>query len=185
MGWKESIQAMLDDLVSEMELPENSLYLRTNYGRDREKITSYSVCIYEPEYPVSTNTNKDLSRNSTVLNIKEVANTLELIIGTNQFKDIETPKDVEVKRLKSDLINMHVLMASDSEELVPYIQKNVKYALDNYTSKTSSFACCSRVEACSDAKHCVHDNKLYSKACTYRGNLDTGKIFYGENRNVN
>ena len=33
-------------------------------------------------------------------------------------------------------------------------------------------------------KKCVHENKLYSKGCQYRRNLDAGRIFYGKNRNI-
>lgn len=69
-SWKERIQSMLDDMVKEYELPDQSLYLKTNYGRTSEKITSYSVSIYEPEYPPNPRS-KVITKNQTVLNIKE------------------------------------------------------------------------------------------------------------------
>ena len=46
------------------------------------------------------------------------------------------------------------------------------------------FGCCSRFVECSDARKCVHENKLFSMACHYRHNLDNGRIFYGKNKNV-
>lgn len=184
MDWKEKVQAILDDMVSEMGLPEGSLYLRTNYGKEG-KITSYSVCIYEPEYPAPPKARSELTRNSTVLNVKEGTDRLELIMGKDQFAEIQAPVDAEIKQQKSDQANMHVLMALDSNDLLSYIQENTRYALANYTSKASSFACCSKFNECSDAKRCVHENLLYSKACVYRSNLDAGRIFYGQNRNVN
>ena len=183
--WKLPIQIMLEQMIVDMELPENSLYLMPNYGRDGKKITSYSVCIYEPDYPLSPNTKKDPTRNSIVLNIKEGKDKLELLIGTIQYEDVgNVPKDAEIKKLKSDSVNVHVVFSMTSGCLVEYIKKNAKYALVNYTSKASMFGCCSSFNACSDAKKCIHVNKLYSKACMYRSHLDAGRIFYGKNRNV-
>lgn len=48
-----------------------------------------------------------------------------------------------------------------------------------------SFGCCSKYLECSDAKKCIHDDKLYSTSCMYRKNLESGKIFYGKNQNIN
>lgn len=182
-SWKERIQSMLNDMVKEYELPDQSLYLKTNYGRTSEKITSYSVSIYEPEYPPNPRS-KVITKNQTVLNIKEKKDSLELIIGKIQFGDIAVPENAEVKFLQSDEDNVHVLFAKESVELVDYIRANTKYSLANYESKASTFGCCSRFNDCSDAKKCVHENKLYSKACMYRRHLDSGKIFYGKNRNI-
>ena len=47
-----------------------------------------------------------------------------------------------------------------------------------------NFGCCSRYEACSNAKHCVHPDRLFARACGYRKNLENGKIFYGLNKNI-
>ncbi|MEG1240238.1 MAG: hypothetical protein RSD46_02700, partial [Oscillospiraceae bacterium] len=46
------------------------------------------------------------------------------------------------------------------------------------------FSCCSRYDACSDAKDCIHPDKKVSAACTYRRKLRQGIIFFGKNRNV-
>ncbi len=47
-----------------------------------------------------------------------------------------------------------------------------------------SFGCCSQYLECSNAKHCVNKNKILSEGCAYKSNLEHGRIFYGENRNV-
>lgn len=46
-----------------------------------------------------------------------------------------------------------------------------------------TFGCCSRYEACSDAKKCIHPNAVFV-ACAYKKNLEQGRIFYGKNRNI-
>lgn len=44
--------------------------------------------------------------------------------------------------------------------------------------------CCSRYMECSDAKKCVHPDKSFALGCGYRKILASGRIFYGENRNI-
>lgn len=46
------------------------------------------------------------------------------------------------------------------------------------------FGCCSRYIQCSDAKKCIHPDPVFASACMYRKNLESGKIFYGKNRNI-
>ena len=46
------------------------------------------------------------------------------------------------------------------------------------------FDCCSRYMECSNAKVCTHPDPSFSMLCGYRHILKEGKIFYGENRNI-
>lgn len=46
------------------------------------------------------------------------------------------------------------------------------------------FDCCSRYIQCSDAKVCIHPDPKLSMLCGYRRILKSGRIFYGENRNI-
>jgi len=54
--------------------------------------------------------------------------------------------------------------------------------LGNYNN--DEFGCCHRYIDCSDAKKCVHPNKLESLGCMYKRNLEKGLIFYGRNKNI-
>lgn len=45
--------------------------------------------------------------------------------------------------------------------------------------------CCSRYRQCSDARRCVHPDQAFALKCRYRKILASGRIYYGENRNVN
>ena len=93
-------------------------------------------------------------------------------------------KTLETKIVNSDPKNIHVFMDRNTNELVEYIKLHTEYRIKHYTSKASTFGCCSKFNACSDAMKCVHENRLYSMACSYRTNLDAGRIFYGKNRNI-
>lgn len=44
--------------------------------------------------------------------------------------------------------------------------------------------CCSRYMECSNAKACTHPDKVFALECGYRKVLNSGRIFYGENRNI-
>lgn len=46
------------------------------------------------------------------------------------------------------------------------------------------FSCCSRYIQCSDEKVCIQPNKRLSVGCQYRKNLESGRIFYGKNRDT-
>ena len=52
------------------------------------------------------------------------------------------------------------------------------------TMNFSSFGCCDLYTQCSDKKKCLHEDLLYATSCMYRKNLERGKIFYGDNKNV-
>lgn len=182
--WKCSIKDMLNEMIKEEELPEESLFLSTNYSKDGKTITSYSVCIYEPDFPVNPNKKSIPSKNALVLNIKENGFMLELIIGESRVDSVGIPNDAVIKNNKSDEKNKHILIPNNSPELVKYIKANTMHAYMNYTSKESAFGCCDCFIKCSDVKKCIHENKLFSRACMYRRNLEAGKIFYGKNKTI-
>ena len=97
------------------------------------------------------------------------------------------PEDAELlAQTKSDKEagTVKIRLKKTSPNLTEYIRRNTIYCIKGYVSKAARFGCCSYFEKCSDAQKCVHENKLYSKACIYRENLDQGRIFYGKNRNI-
>ena len=191
--WRERIRITLSDLIKEYELPEGSLYLSENKGmNDKDSIISYSVCIWEPNYPSIKDEKPGMNKIVTTISpstVKSRPDDLDLFIRETQVGDLQefVPDDAEVlTQTKSDKAagTIKVRFKKQSLTLPEYIRKNTEYCLKNYESKADSFGCCSRFEKCSDAMKCVHENKLYSKACMYRTNLDQGRIFYGKNRNI-
>ncbi len=182
--WKRAIQSMLDTIAHERDLPKHSLYLKANVSRDGQKIVSYSVLFDEPDYPLPRNGKRVPLHISTVLRIKETRKRIELLICTSVFKHVAAPEEAEIKNVEADSANTHVLFPKGSYSLVSYIKRITEYELENYVSQAATFGCCNKFIECSDAKRCVHENKLYSKACSYRANLESGRIFYGKNRNI-
>lgn len=54
-------------------------------------------------------------------------------------------------------------------------------AVDRYPK---DWDCCSRYMECSDARKCVHPDSRTALSCGYRRVLNSGRVFYGKNRNV-
>ena len=187
--WKKETEKMLEELVEELELPKGSLLLLENKARLTDATTSYAVNIYEPEYPETPSAKKDETRNSIVLRIEEKKNKdkkdeIEIIVNKTQYEALYKPAVNKITTRKSEGDFIRLRLDNDSPEIINYIKENTKYRVKNYSSKERMFGCCSRFNECSDAKKCVHPNKLFSMACHYRHNLDNGRIFYGENKNV-
>lgn len=60
----------------------------------------------------------------------------------------------------------------------------IDIARECVTRYPKEWDCCSRYMECSDAKKCVHPDKAFALGCGYRKVLQSGRIFYGSNRNV-
>ncbi len=177
------LQDLLDDIIVSHNLPPKSIHLYSNRGKTAGRETSKSICIFEPEYPPKENARETAGRNLVILNIKEVKDDcLELIMGFHQYNNVDVPDTAEVKIPKSH-DKARVIFSRADDSVFQFIRENVLYCLATYES-SSSFGCCDRFIACSDAGKCVHDNKIYSMGCKYRANLEAGRIFYGKNRNV-
>lgn len=85
---------------------------------------------------------------------------------------------------------------AEAEEKYIRILIDEKHTIDTYTDFLVQIAgetvnrypkdwdCCSRYLECSNAKTCIHPDKTFALECGYRKILNSGRIFYGENRNI-
>ena len=192
-SWQSRIRDMLDGLVSEYELPTGSVYLSDNKSqKDPESIISYSICIWEPDYPPVPSEKPGQNRlvvTITPSTVQSRPDDLDLILREDQVAASEQPipEDAEVlNRTKSDNATsaIRVRFKKDSASLINYLEHYTRYSIENYVSKVDRFGCCGLYEKCSDAGKCIHVNKLYSKACFYRSRLEEGCIYYGKNRTI-
>lgn len=181
------LQSVIDDIIATHDLPNNSIHLYSNVsskGANAGKETSKSICIFEPEYPPKASTQKAPGKNFIILKIQEKEEaSIILFIRNDQMAQIKVPDTATIKTVKSDKVFQHVIFKITDSSIYDFVRENILYCLANYKA-TSSFGCCSRFIECSNAKKCVHENKIYSMGCKYRMNLDSGKIFYGKNKNV-
>lgn len=47
-----------------------------------------------------------------------------------------------------------------------------------------NFGCCNDFVRCSDVGSCLHADNADYLGCSYRRNLESGRIFYGKNKNI-
>ncbi len=188
-GWIDIINRVITEITRNEELPSGALQLIENLSRDKEKVSSYSVAVLKPDYPKGVNPNGRAK--NTLLNIKsaskknDTADTLIVSIPDSVLPMVNSRfPNVPLVKKKSDSLT-RANIASDSDELKDFFNFLVKAVLDKYfTEGSDAFGCCSRYEACSDAKKCLHENKLYARNCIYGAHLADGRIFYGKNRNI-
>ncbi len=179
--FENKVLSILKQIIVEKELPETGLRLRKNNGKNG---ISYSVLISEPPYPIGS---ERLGGEQSVAKLSIIKDTYEIDVLQNVLDEIPCPNSATVKQLKKNGNSpQHVIVTFlyNSPELYNFINSVILYRLNHYRTAESTFSCCSEFIQCSDAKKCVHENKLYSTACTYRHNLENGRIFYGKNRNI-
>jgi hypothetical protein len=195
MSWQQQIRDMLEDLITEYELPAGSLYLSDNFGqaeRTRDMLISHSVCIWEPDYPPVPGEQPGQNKIAATIvpsKVKKRPDDLDIHLREVQEGDLhswlpEGAQVLEQTKAEREAGTVRVRVRRDSPGLTEYIRRNTVYCIEGYVSKAVRFACCSRFRRCSDAGKCIHANKLYSKACMYRDHLEQGRVFYGKNRNT-
>lgn len=77
------------------------------------------------------------------------------------------------------------LLINSLIDLRSVIAKQQEWIFEQHPAEFS-FGCCSHYQECSNAKRCTEysKNRPFYKGCSYRKNLENGKIFFGDNRNV-
>lgn len=119
--------------------------------------------------------------NAAVIRVKQLKNETRLELGKKYIDLFELQN--AVRYTKSEL-NWGKLTFDESvaEQIIKNIQAVFKQCY--MEEPVESFGCCSRFNACSDEKKCIHPDIKFAQGCTYKHNLENGRIFYGNNRNI-
>jgi hypothetical protein len=120
--------------------------------------------------------------NGTFLKIKRMKDTYRLYVKDSILDDLNISPFVEIKKLASDPDFTSLNFLERNDEYYKIIEICVDNAIKTF-KPSNMFACCGLYKACSDEKKCIHRDRLHSKGCWYRRNLENGKIFYGKNKN--
>ena len=121
-----------------------------------------------------------LSTNMLLFQIRLRKKSKYLLLPEKSIDEI--PEGAAICKSKSDpgMIRIPITAAEDILAFVPTLRNT----LNAMTKRNQSFGCCSRYEACSDAKTCIHPDVKFALGCQYRHNLMEGKIFYGKNKTI-
>lgn len=76
------------------------------------------------------------------------------------------------------------ILITDKYPLERYRDFLISVVCETVNRGPTEWDCCSRYLACSDAKACVHPDKSIALNCRYRQTLNSGRIFFGANRNI-
>ena len=98
------------------------------------------------------------------------------------FSDL-IPDDFPQKQLKSDTKYTRILIDS-KHPVESYTDFLVRITGETINRYPKEWSCCSRYLECSNAKTCIHPDKTLALACGYRKILNSGRVFYGKNRNI-
>lgn len=80
--------------------------------------------------------------------------------------------------------NYFRLLVNELHPFEQYSDLFAKLTVETLNRYPKDWDCCSRYVQCSDAKKCIHPDKEFALSCGYRKILNSGRIFYGENRNI-
>ena len=193
-----ALQELAEEIVRAWDLPQRSVIVNPNYGKEGKsnegRIVSYSISVNEPAYPATKEELSDEKRTRNPCVTFKASGTkarqgfIEITLRTAVLERIKLPQGaVSLPLSKTNIENdcKDVAIPMDAPDVPDFFKSVVELKLKLYKSAFASpFGCCSQHEECSDAKRCIHPNRLYSTACAYRNNLESGRIFYGKNRNI-
>lgn len=103
-------------------------------------------------------------------------NTTVISVKTSLANQVDMPLDVHVSS-KSNNVNTELELFDFGMGIHYVIQQLIDLFVKGY-EPAEKFGCCHRYKECSDAKKCTHPDQFYARACWYRKNLESGKIFY-------
>lgn len=161
----------------------------------------------------NTNDNDDLKDRIKVALEQKIMNqeyTKFLLVNENQDKSISIKaKSILVAKIKFSKRNSYIEVKTKFEDEFANFERvytsnntsRIKITrIDDVISLISqlsiiymkvlselgeeSFGCCHRYIQCSDALQCLHPDFITSIACLYKKNLESGKVFYGKNKNI-
>lgn len=98
------------------------------------------------------------------------------------FSDL-VPEDAPVKQVSSETKYVRLLLDDlhPADSYREFLGRIIAETINRYPKE---WDCCSLYEQCSDAKSCVQPDKNLALCCGYRKILNSGKIYYGKNRNI-
>lgn len=185
------LEACLREIPLKRNLPTGCVGVKKNVGKT---VTSYSIQIIEEFHPASNLVAPALF---TILNFKFVGAKssvprMQFNLAMAKFNTLPLASKIDAEMMMPRATNANqspvpycrVNCSIDSEVLIPFLLSLVESALDGYRTNQPQFGCCHRYDECSNVRKCIHPNMLYSTACSYRANLESGRVFYGSNKNV-
>lgn len=167
-----------------VDLIENSLpdYLKKSgiiYIKPNSENTPYSSIMFSPIQGTSCYRTKEIP-DGLICRVKTTGK-IKYVSFSGQFEKNLTENGLNITKIQSEdfwrveLSEFYSFASADSDAFSQLVSAVIVslFAFDR-------FDCCGKFKECSDAGRCLHDDMLYSTACTYRRKLENGIVFYGK-----
>ncbi len=135
---------------------------------------SYGSCIFKSPSVLSSS-----SENGAVIYRIKATGKSPYLEVKKLYKNFFSDRYDITEYEKNDYIRIPIQDIDVSELAIPL----QSVLLETLARLPKEFDCCSRVDACSDAKKCISPYPTYGVGCTYCFNMAHGHIFYGRNEN--
>ncbi len=181
------LEELAAEIVATEALLPGSIAVRSNNGKT---VTSHSVCTCELPFPCAPGDKPAVSSIFNVRPCKAKADVGRAILKIADFIHSAAPippdasEELKIPNATSSSPYWNVKVNMASPDTIPYLRALILFRLAHYLSGAAPFGCCGMFKECSDARRCIHPNRLYATSCAYRHNLDAGRIFYGKNKNT-
>lgn len=186
-----SLKKFLNDMILKICSEQNvdTSFIAIDERNQKEKVIGYSVWILEP---------LDLHKSDRVFSItpKNTSKTKRFEIELRYDRkdwltipDTFAEKITEVKNTDKETGDVYITkkyslyVPLNNTEIYTFLYDMLFKAVKDF-KPSERFGCCDKNVECSNALKCLHDNAFYARSCWYRINLEAGRIFYGENRNI-
>ena len=170
------------DLI-EKALPD---YLKKSgkiYIKPNSETTPYSSIMFSPLQGTSCYRTKEIP-DGLICRVKTTGK-IKYVSFSVQFEKNLTDNGLNISKTQSEdfwriELSEFYSFASSRNEAFCKLVSAVIVSLFTF----DRFDCCGKFKECSDAGRCLHDDMLYSTACTYRKKLESGIVFYGKNKTL-
>ncbi|MGX8701556.1 hypothetical protein [Caproiciproducens sp.] len=170
----DSIVQTIHDMIKPEYLANSRMYLTIN------KSNYNSINVISDKTPY-----RDSATGELLFARLKTSGSSTYVSFNKTYKELFIKKGIAVTTIKSDpnfiRINLDIFSPiSGYLEALPEIFNQIFIDIFSFPA----FGCCSKYVECSDAKRCLHEDIAYATACQYRANLESGRIFYGKNKNI-
>lgn len=128
-------------------------------------------------------------KDGRTISIKVAGGILCYVVSTRQCSYIRIEKTHALEKafpaavqLANDFIRLDIDLSFDLDAFVRTVGPLCEDLFD--ASATTRFGCCHDFNQCSDARKCFKLEDPDYRGCSYRKNLEAGRIFYGKNKTI-
>ena len=128
-------------------------------------------------------------KDGRTVSFKVAGGILCYLVSTRQgsYIKIESSHELEktfpaAEHLANDYLKLNLDMTFDMDAFVHVVSPICDDLFD--ASATMQFGCCNDFNRCSDLGRCFKLDDPDSRGCSYRKNLEAGRIFYGKNKTI-